>query len=188
MQRDTSSVVTEAIDHVEPEGIVTADGRLHELDVIVLATGFDAHAYMRPMEIVGEGGRDARGGMGRRSRALPHRRAARLPELLHADGPAQPDRQLLADRGRRDAGALRHAAGSGALRERERQAHRPDAEATARFNDELRGAMPGTVWVTGCTSWYIGADGTAEAVAVDAERHREMLRAAALEEFEISGS
>ena len=30
------------IDHLEPRGIVTADGALHELDVLICATGFDA--------------------------------------------------------------------------------------------------------------------------------------------------
>jgi len=35
---------------------VTTDGRLHEVDVIALATGFDAHAFMRPMSLVGEHG------------------------------------------------------------------------------------------------------------------------------------
>jgi hypothetical protein len=44
------------IDHVEARGIVTREGRLHELDMIVLATGFEAHAYMKPLELVGSGG------------------------------------------------------------------------------------------------------------------------------------
>ena len=56
MQRDNVELVTDAIDHVEPEGVVTKDGRLHELDVLVLATGFDAHAYMRPLELTGQNG------------------------------------------------------------------------------------------------------------------------------------
>ena len=34
----------------------THNGRLHELDVIVLATGFNAHQFMRPMNIVGRNG------------------------------------------------------------------------------------------------------------------------------------
>ena len=49
-------LVDTGIDHVEARGIVTADGVLHELDVIVLATGFDAHAFVRPMELIGPGG------------------------------------------------------------------------------------------------------------------------------------
>jgi cation diffusion facilitator CzcD-associated flavoprotein CzcO len=35
---------------------VTADGTLHAVDVLVLATGFDAHAYVRPLAVVGEAG------------------------------------------------------------------------------------------------------------------------------------
>ena len=34
----------------------TRDGRLHELDVLVLATGFHADAFMRPMDVIGRGG------------------------------------------------------------------------------------------------------------------------------------
>ena len=37
-------------------GIVTAGGTLHEIDLLVLATGFDARAYVRPMQIIGEDG------------------------------------------------------------------------------------------------------------------------------------
>ena len=48
VKRPGVDVVTEAIDHVEPRGVVTTDGTLHELDLLVLATGFDARAYVRP--------------------------------------------------------------------------------------------------------------------------------------------
>lgn len=50
-------IVTEAIERVEPRGVVTADGTLHEVDVLVLATGFDFHAYVRPLTVTGENGR-----------------------------------------------------------------------------------------------------------------------------------
>jgi cation diffusion facilitator CzcD-associated flavoprotein CzcO len=42
IQRPNARLVTERIDHVEAGGVRTVDGRLHELDVLVLATGFDA--------------------------------------------------------------------------------------------------------------------------------------------------
>src|SRR5262249_24112433 len=58
VQRPGVELVTEAIDHIEPRGIVTKDGKLHELDVLVLATGFHAHNYMRPMKVIGDGGAD----------------------------------------------------------------------------------------------------------------------------------
>lgn len=36
------SIRNNPVDHVVPEGIVTADGRLRELDVIAIAIGFDS--------------------------------------------------------------------------------------------------------------------------------------------------
>ena len=35
---------------------MTADGTRHDLDVLVYAPGFDAHAYMRPMKVTGLNG------------------------------------------------------------------------------------------------------------------------------------
>ncbi|MDP6183782.1 MAG: NAD(P)/FAD-dependent oxidoreductase, partial [Gammaproteobacteria bacterium] len=56
IQKPNAEVVTDAIARIEPDGIRTADGRLHELDVLVLATGFHAHNFMRPMELIGKDG------------------------------------------------------------------------------------------------------------------------------------
>ena len=50
-------VVTDGVAGVEPSGIRTADGALHELDVIILGTGFAATEFLAPMEITGRGGR-----------------------------------------------------------------------------------------------------------------------------------
>ena len=47
--------------------------------------------------------------------------------------------------------------------------------------------MPATVWVTGCDSWYLGKDGLPELWPWAPERHREMLRAPELAEFEVRG-
>lgn len=56
IQRPGAELVTEAIDCIEASGIRTRDGQLHELDIIVLATGFHADAFMRPMQITGRNG------------------------------------------------------------------------------------------------------------------------------------
>jgi cation diffusion facilitator CzcD-associated flavoprotein CzcO len=58
IQHPDSRLVTEGIERIEPTGIRTRDGELHELDIIVLATGFDPGAFMRPMRITGERGTD----------------------------------------------------------------------------------------------------------------------------------
>lgn len=50
---------TAGIDHIEPDGIVTLDGRKSEIDTLVLATGFDMwEANFPAIEIVGRGGRN----------------------------------------------------------------------------------------------------------------------------------
>jgi cation diffusion facilitator CzcD-associated flavoprotein CzcO len=50
---------TAGIDHIEPDGIVTLDGRKSEIDTLVLATGFDMwEANFPAIEIVGRDGRN----------------------------------------------------------------------------------------------------------------------------------
>jgi cation diffusion facilitator CzcD-associated flavoprotein CzcO len=48
-------LVTSALARVVPEGIVTADGNLHELDVIIWATGMTLD-WLSPVEIIGRDG------------------------------------------------------------------------------------------------------------------------------------
>jgi cation diffusion facilitator CzcD-associated flavoprotein CzcO len=56
IQRPNVELVTERIERVGPNGILTADGKLHEIDVLVLATGFVTDKYLDPMDIVGRDG------------------------------------------------------------------------------------------------------------------------------------
>ncbi|HVN83359.1 MAG TPA: NAD(P)/FAD-dependent oxidoreductase, partial [Candidatus Binatia bacterium] len=56
IQRPNAKLVTEGIERIEKSGVRTRDGKLHELDVLVLATGFRVDRFMRPMEVVGRNG------------------------------------------------------------------------------------------------------------------------------------
>ena len=56
LTRDDVDLVDDGIDRVTAAGIITADGATHEVDVIVLATGFQAQRMLWPMEIAGRGG------------------------------------------------------------------------------------------------------------------------------------
>lgn len=51
------ALVTEDIARVVPEGVITADGRLHPLDVLVCATGFDTSAPLQSLRVQGLQGR-----------------------------------------------------------------------------------------------------------------------------------
>jgi cation diffusion facilitator CzcD-associated flavoprotein CzcO len=56
IQRSNVKLVSERINSFARDGALTADGRLHKLDVLILATGFHGDAFMRPMSVVGENG------------------------------------------------------------------------------------------------------------------------------------
>lgn len=90
VQHPGVDVVTEAIERVVPEGVVTKDGKLHELDVLALATGFNAHAYIRPMQVTGEGGAT----LDQVWRELPVTYQSimipRMPNFLMINGPYSP--------------------------------------------------------------------------------------------------
>tara|TARA_R110002072_G_scaffold109128_3_gene236177 strand:- start:15549 stop:17036 length:1488 start_codon:yes stop_codon:yes gene_type:complete len=49
IQHPDAALISEDIDCIEHNGIRTRDGELHEVDLIVLATGFHADTFMRPM-------------------------------------------------------------------------------------------------------------------------------------------
>jgi cation diffusion facilitator CzcD-associated flavoprotein CzcO len=183
-ERPNVELVDAPIDHIEAGGIVTRDGRLHELDVIVLATGFDAHAFVRPMELIGPGGlrlSDVWDGepYGYRSVALPG-----FPNVLMLIGPHSPfgNQSLFAISETQQDFAMQVI---DMWRARSLDAIAPSREATDEFNRELRAAMPSTVWTTGCASWYIGKDGLPHAWPWVPSRHRQMLAAPELSDWEL---
>lgn len=184
MNRDNVELATEPIARVEPDGVVTADGRLHELDVLVLATGFDAHAFLRPMELVGEDGYTLAQAWSKDPRAYQTVALPRFPNFFLLVGPHSPygNQSVIMISETQVAYVMqwirRWAAG-----EVDRMA--PSVAATERFNAEVKRAMPSTIWVSGCNSWYLDSEGVPELWPWRQDRHRELLREPALEDFEL---
>ena len=58
LQRDDVELVTDQITQIEANGVRTADGVLHEADLIVYGTGFQASRFLMPMRVTGRGGVD----------------------------------------------------------------------------------------------------------------------------------
>ncbi len=58
LKQDNVRLLTQGIDKIEPRGIRTVDGELHEVDVLIYGTGFHADQFLLPMRIVGRDGRD----------------------------------------------------------------------------------------------------------------------------------
>ena len=173
--RGLADLVDQPIDRIEPRGIVTKDGVLHELDVIVTATGFDTQLYLRPMELIGlDGVRLSElwqsSVHGYRSVALPG-----FPNLFTLIGPQSPfGNQSLFGVAETQIGFAMDRIEE--WRDGEFDAMSPTPEATERFNADVRAAMPQTIWVTGgCESWYMGPDGTPTIWPWTVRRHKELL-------------
>jgi cation diffusion facilitator CzcD-associated flavoprotein CzcO len=154
-------VVTTAIEEITPSGIRTADGRETEVDLLVLATGFKAHNYMRPMNLRGRDGVSiddawAKGPRGYRMTAIPG-----FPNFFTVLGPNSPIGSI----------SLQYSAELTAryithwlkrFRSGEIDTVEVTEEATAKFNDDVADALGPTVWNTGCNSWYLTDEGNVD--------------------------
>ncbi|MEV6276387.1 NAD(P)/FAD-dependent oxidoreductase [Nocardia sp. NPDC051832] len=161
VQRADVEVVTAGIEHVDRTGVVTADGVHHELDILVLATGFDSHAYMRPMAITGARGHTLDQAWAAGPQTFQGFMIPDFPNLFTLIGPYSPfaNHPLTAVA---EVQAWRITTWMQRWRAGEFETVAPTAAAHARFLAGLRAAMPGTVWTSGCQSWYLGADGLPE--------------------------
>jgi cation diffusion facilitator CzcD-associated flavoprotein CzcO len=174
MQRDDVELVTAGIDHVERRGIVTADGQLHEVDIIVLATGFDTHAFFRPMELIGRDGIAADDVWRDGPRAYQTVSLPGFPNFFMMLGPHSPV-------GNHALTAVAESQANHILgwierwRRGEFDTAEPTWPATELYNEKLRAAMPDTVWTTGCNSWYLNKDGVPEVWPFTPAEHRAML-------------
>lgn len=57
MTRDDVELVTDRVARLTPDAVVTEAGEEHEVDVVVLATGFDVVRFLAPMRVTGRDGR-----------------------------------------------------------------------------------------------------------------------------------
>ena len=90
IQQPNAELVTEAIERVEPAGVRTCDGRLHELDVLVLATGFKTDAFMRPMAVIGRDGQSLQEAWAARPSAYLSISIPEFPNFFMLNGPNGP--------------------------------------------------------------------------------------------------
>jgi cation diffusion facilitator CzcD-associated flavoprotein CzcO len=153
MQRDDVTLVTDGIVRVLPAGVETADGTVHELDVLVAATGFDATGWLKGIDVVGRGGRSLRQAWSAGARAHLGITVSGFPNLFLLYGPNtnQPGNSIIFILEAQAAYAVR------ALRAMDRAGAtsvevRPEVqEAYVAAIDE---AMQGTVWQSGCASYF----------------------------------
>lgn len=185
IQRADVELVADGIAAIEPGGVRDARGRLHAVDVIALATGFDAQAYMRPMRITGQDGMTLEDAWREGPRAYRTVAIPGFPNLFTLQGPHSPaGNYSLISLSETQIGFVMH--WIQALRAGRVATVAPTPEATDAFYAELRAHAPGTVWAAGCRSWYHGPDGRVELWPWTAKRFREVLAEPEPEHFETT--
>ena len=159
ISRDNAHLITEDIVRITPKGVETADGNVHELDVLVLATGFNPSAFILPTEVTGENGRSLKEFWGSAPRA--HRSVALpgFPNFWMIEGPTGPVGNL-------SLVTISEAQVDYVISMLDKMKAEGLASVTAKenayetYNSAMVEAIDNTVWVTGgCDSWYIDESG-----------------------------
>jgi cation diffusion facilitator CzcD-associated flavoprotein CzcO len=156
LQQPHVELVTEKVTQVVPEGVVTADGVLHEADTLILGTGFAATELLAPMEVTGRDGLRLIDAWSRGAEAYLGTTVAGFPNLFLLYGPntnlghssivLMLESQLAYLRQ-----AVQLVADGRVVEVR--------GDVMRGFNDRLQQRLRGTVFAGGCTSWYLDAHG-----------------------------
>ncbi|MBG02425.1 MAG: monooxygenase [Acidimicrobiaceae bacterium] len=186
VQRPNVDIVTADIEQIEKNG-VRAGEELHEIDVLVLATGFHVDAFMRPMNITGRNGivldevwKDWPSAY--LSIAVPD-----FPNFFMLNGPNSPvgNFSLIQTAEMQFDYVLKvvdH------VNQGDLDVAVISQEAYQRFDAERYEAAKGTVWATGCNSWYLDNNGVPFAWPFPFSRFRAEMEAPKLEDYELAKS
>ena len=184
LQEPNAELVTDSIERITSDGVVTSDGSKHELDVLILATGFKPHHFMRPMEMIGIDGITIeqawdKGAQAHRSIAIPD-----FPNFFMLVGPNSPIGNFslitIAEHQIDYIMQLIELWRIGKADE-----IMPLESASKKFNSDVKEAMKGTVWVSGCQSWYIDKFGNPAMYPWTYDKFRKEMKTPDLSEFDV---
>jgi cation diffusion facilitator CzcD-associated flavoprotein CzcO len=156
LAREDVELVTEKIVEVAADGVRTADGELHECDLLVYATGFAATEFLAPMRITGRDGVTLAGTWRDGAHAYLGMTVPEFPNLFLIYGPNTNTGNTSV--------LYFHEAQAGYLVQAVRRiadTGRPlavRAELAAAYDAEIQRRLARSVW-TGCQSWYRTAAG-----------------------------
>ncbi len=185
IQHPQARLVRDDIQGIEAKGIRTVDGKLHELDVIALATGFKPDQFMRPMQITGRDDVTLEDYWAQRPQAYLAISMPDFPNFFMLNGPNGPVGNFslidIAELQWQYISQLIEKLQAGQCTEIS-----PTPDATQTFNEERLAAAKQTVWYTGgCKSWYLDAQGVPASWPWNYYRFVEEMKAPKLENFNL---
>ena len=185
LQRPNASLVTTGIDKMCATGILTKDGQLHEVDTIVFATGFRASGDLVDYPVAGRNGLKLKEEWDRTGiETLRGIAVSGFPHLLFLLGPntglghnsvllmieAQMNYVVDYMRQHEQLGA------------KYLDVKREEQEV---YNQKIQEELQGTIWASGCKSWYLDKHGKNTTLwPSSVARYRKETKQIRLEEFE----
>jgi cation diffusion facilitator CzcD-associated flavoprotein CzcO len=157
LKQDNVRLISRSVERITERGLVDATGEEHEVDAIVLTTGFRAAEFLSTLRVTGRGGRDLHEQWGDDPQAFLGITVPNFPNLYLLYGPnthgtvvsfvLERQAEFMA----RDVRRLRRS-GGGSLEVR--------AEADAWFQRVLQDAIEKVeTWKSGCNNFYLSASG-----------------------------
>lgn len=188
MQKEHVQLEQSPIASFEERGIRTSDGKLHELDIVVFATGFNSHLYCSTLNIEVEGGATLASEWESGAKSFKSVTLTGFPNMFMLGGPfttvgnlstmtsselqANYIVDLIKKMNSSDVGIVS-----------------PKKEQQDQFLAEMRESMDHTIWLSGCKSWYINQQGLIDIWPKTPNAFFEMLTEGAdLDEFEASAA
>jgi cation diffusion facilitator CzcD-associated flavoprotein CzcO len=158
LQKENCKLIDWPIATMSPVGIRTSDGVEHHLDAVVFATGYDVHLSGPPYPITGLGGRSLSDEWTGGAQAYKSINAHGYPNLFFMTGPnSGPGHNslLVFVEGQIDYAV----SGISAILKNDLRYLDVRDDVQRAHNQTLQRRLTKTTWMSGCSSWYLTADG-----------------------------
>ena len=184
IQHPNAELVTDAIACVEAGGVRTQDGRLHELDVLVLATGFRADRFIRPAVVRGRQGVTLDDVWADHPTAYLSLSVPGFPNFFLLNGPNGPVGNFsLIQIAELQLGYVLQLIAR--LRDGDCREISASSAATRAFDVARIEAAKKSIWATGCKSWYLDRNGVPASWPWTYTRFAEEMATPKLEAYEL---
>lgn len=185
IQHPSAAVETGRIARIEPEGVRMADGSLHALDIIVLATGFQVDRFVRPIQVSGRNGVMLDEVWRDRPKAYYAITVPDFPNFFMLNGPAGPiGNYSLIDVAEMQWAYIEQLLAL--LREGRAKEIAVRREAAQDYDERRQAAAMTTVFASGCKSWYLDAKGVPQTWPWGFARFTEAMERPRFEDYEFS--
>jgi cation diffusion facilitator CzcD-associated flavoprotein CzcO len=158
--RDNVDLVTAGIKEIKEHSVVDNDGVEHPADAILFGTGFvtDPRIYMKDFKLTGLAGRSIHDDWKDSAEAYYGVTTAGYPNMFQLVGPNtglghNSVVYMIENQAKYIMRCIK------SLRQQGAQYMNLRDDVQKQFNDDLQDRLQGTVWTSGCQSWYQQADG-----------------------------